>query len=274
MSKYIFSDAMNGIPDDMLQEAMQVRKKSRTGWVVFRAAACLAVVIGLLMAAVFTDRTEDPVIGPGILSITAHAADGEIITITAPDQVQYGQFAVVSPLLGSPFVNAFTLSITDELSDTADVNFLLRFEGGVFRSGEQPGEMTQSEISVSNHSTVYWTMEEAVTVPGGNFEKHRATAYVDIIVYDGEAIIGYTVLRLKAMTCEEYAKIEGKKVAHKDNWLEVDPKDFIYCDGGDHLTGVYTIAMLESVYFPRVNGKYQEITLDYVDAYIAKTRTN
>lgn len=273
MSKLILSKAMGSIPDDMLQEAMAVEKKDRTGWVVFRAAACLAVVIGLLMAAFGLQSKPDGVVtGPGMLTITAFAADQTPVTMTAPDSVQYGQFAVVSPLLGSPFVNALTLSVTDELSDAVDIRFLLYFEGGVFRSDDQSGEMVRKEVSVTNHSTVYWTMEQAVSVPDS--VEYRTTAYVDILVYDGEEIIGYTVMRLNALTCEELAKSVGKEVAHKDRWGDVDPKDFIYCDGGDHMTSTYSIEMLASVYFPKVNGEYQHITKKYVADRIEELKKN
>ena len=271
MSNFVLSKAMGDIPDDLLQEAMDVRKRSSVGWMIFRAAACLAVVIGLIAASWgLRLSTDDIVAAPGILTVTAYAADQIPITMTAPDAVRHGKFAIVSPLLGNPFCNALTLSVPDAHGDGTDIRFSLSFEGVVFRVAGELDNIVSEEVSVDNHATVYWTMEEAVTEPGT--VEHRTTAYADILVYDGEKIIGYAVLRLQEMTCAELAKAEGREVAHDDTWLEVDPKDFVYCDGGDHMTGTYSIEMLASVYFPKVDGEYQHITEEYVIAIIEEVK--
>lgn len=267
MSKFILSKAMGNIPDDMLREAMEIKKATGRKWII-RAAACLVLVIGLL----FTTMREDNgiVTAPGILTITAYAENQTPVTITTPDAVRHGKFGLASPLLGNPFCNAFMFSVPDEHNDGQDIRFLLSFEGGVFLKRDEEDKFVSGEVSVGNHSTVYWTMEEAIAVPGS--VEHRTTAYVDILVYEGEQIIGYAVLRLQAMTCAELAETVGKKVAHEEEWPDVDPQDYIYCDGGDHKSSTYSIEMLASVLYPKVDGKYQQITGKYVTDRIEEVK--
>lgn len=269
MSNFVLSKAMGDIPDDLLQEAMEVRKRSSVGWMIFRAAACLAVVIGLIAASWGLRSNRDGIVtSPGILTVTAFAADQTPISITAPDAVRHGQFAVVSPLLGNPFCNAFTLSVPNAVRDGTDIRFVLSFQGGVFRMAGEVDQIVPEEVIVGNDATVYWTMEEAVTEPGT--VEHRAVAYVDVIIYDGDSIVGYAVLRLQEITREERTKSADKEADR--NWPQGGPWNSIYCGDGGHQTGIYTIEMLASVYFPKVDGEYQHITEEYVIAIIEEVK--
>ena len=265
MDEYRMSQVLGNVSDDLLLEAVEVRKK-RSGagkWV--RLAACLAVMVGLLAATLGLYSGGDDIVGLlGILTVSAYSADQTVITLTEPDTVQYGQFGVVSPLLGDPFCNAFTLSVPDEFDAGTNIHFALSFEGGVFCLRGEEKIVVSDVVSVANHATVYWTMKEAVTAPSGLSVETRTTAHVRILVYDGEMIIGYSVLRLNALSCEELAKISGKGVAHGDSWLDVSPENFIYCSGSSHITSTYSIEMLESVYYPKVDGEYQYISEEFV----------
>lgn len=261
MSEFVLSDAMNGIPDDMLQEAMQVRKKSRTGWLIFRAAACLAVVIGLLMAAVLTDRTEDLVIGPGILSVTAHAADGEAFVVASPGMVTTPEY--FSDFWGNGVNWApgwpFTLSLDGDAYTSDDIHFVVSVEGGGYWIGTNGGtsiypgcsKKLPSEFTIPNHTTIFWSQWYDAATGEQGFPNCTAS-YTKIVVYEGEHIIGCAFMRFDRLT---YAQA-GKE------------------DYGEEYSVWYRLSELSSVSFPKVNWEYQEITLDHVDAYIAKVRTN
>ena len=83
MSKLVLSKAMGNIPDDMLQEAMEVKKKKPVGWVIFRAAvyaAVLALCIGIML---FWDGTGGKA---PFISVIVYADEGNSVELKLPDQ--------------------------------------------------------------------------------------------------------------------------------------------------------------------------------------------
>lgn len=262
MSKFMLSKAMGNIPDAMLQEAMEVKTKSRTGWVIFRAAACLAVVIGLIVAALgLHANTDDIVTGPGILSITAHAMDGEPYAVASPDMVAPPEF--VSKFWGNGVNWApgwpFTLSLQGDAYTPTDIHFEVSVDGGGYWVGTNGGtsiypgnsKKLPSKFTIPNHTTIFWSQwYDAAT--GEQGFPNCTVVYTKIVVYDGEQIIGYAVMRFDRLT---YAELNA--------------------DGyGEEYSNQYRLSALDSVSFPKVDGEYQNITLEYVEACIAKLCMN
>lgn len=133
----------------------------------------------------------------------------------------------------------------------ADGGWLL-LHTGVF---DGPGEVASTAFEMENGGRVTWRSgnlypsaeEQGVTGSGyhwknlnpqssderSNFEGRLA--YVDMIVYDGELIVGYAVCKLQDRTGKE------------------NPLEF-----------VYEAEIVKSVSFPQIDGKYQKVSEEYV----------
>ncbi len=257
MKKFVLSEALGAVPDDMLQEAMEVKKKSRPGWMIFRAAACLAVVIGLLIAAL--GGNSGVITGPGLLSITAHAVDGEPFVVSVPDTVvpfshNWGPFVNWAP--GWPL----TLSVEDKAYDWESIHFQVTVDGGGYYVGVDGGpsiypvfsNTMPTQFTVPNNTTIFWSMwYDAAS--GEHIRYEGDEVYTRIIVYDGEHIIGYMVLLFDRFT---YGELDAEYYGQLGLSLEE------YAD-------IYQLEVLASVSFPKVDGEYQGVSLEYVNACIA-----
>ena len=82
MSKFILSKAMGNIPDDMLREAMEVKKHTGRKWIL-RAAACAAVLALLIGAMLFGNGSGK---NPPFVSVIVYAADGHGVELKLPDE--------------------------------------------------------------------------------------------------------------------------------------------------------------------------------------------
>ncbi len=269
MSKFTLSKAMGNIPDDMLQEAMEVKKKSRTGWTIFRAAACLAVVVGLVFAAF--GGGSGVVTGPGILAVTVYAADETPHTISSPDMVLHKSIywdVASSASIGCPI----TLSVSDKYDNLNEITFQVAIDGGGMmteveneETGFTPGATYQfmsPQFSVPNDTTIYWTTVHPNTDSEAYQMVNRDAAYVKIIIYNGDIIIGYSVLQLRKMSCSEV-------IDANPEWILTS--EHMECTG-EHKINCYRVEMLESVYFPKIEGKHQTVEEEYVCKEIEKAK--
>lgn len=130
-------------------------------------------------------------------------------------------------------------------------------------------KMRGDEFTISERTAIYWTQNADWSDELRGNMKGKKQAYLKIISYAGEHIIGYTVLRFDRMTCEELAEARSEKLSHEDMWKILDnggevEKGKYYCLYEDHLTSAYHVKMLESVRFPKIDGEYQDISQDYV----------
>lgn len=74
MSKFVLSKAMVSIPDEMLQEAMTIKKNTGRKWII-RAAACAAVLALLIGTMFFWPVEENYVTGQGLIKVYAYEMD-------------------------------------------------------------------------------------------------------------------------------------------------------------------------------------------------------
>lgn len=258
MSKFRLSKAMNAVPDDMLQEAMEVKKKGRTGWVIFRAAACLAVVVGLVFAAF--GGGSGVVTGPGILAVTAYAADGEPFVVSDSDTVvpfshRWGPFVNWAP--GWPL----TLNVPEGELLSENIRFQVTVDGGGYYVGVNGGPSIYpvfsttmpAQFTVPNNTTIFWSMW--YDAASGEHTVHQGKeVYTQIIIYDETHIIGYVVLRFDRFT---YGELDAEYYEQLGVPL-------------DEYAQEYQLEVLASVSFPKVDGEYQEISEEYVWQQIAK----
>lgn len=260
MDAYKLTKALEDIPDDLLQEAAEVRKKRSPTGMLLRVAACFAVVIGLLIATL--SGVGNVITGPGILAVTVYAADETPFTISSPDTVIHNDIywdAVVSSSMGCPI----TLSVSDEYGYSKEIVFQISIDGGGMLAEEQGGDTftpgmvyryMPPQFTVPNHTDIYWTTTHPNTESNEYSMAYRNTSHIEIVIYDGQEIIGYTLLRLSKMSCSEVIRANP-------GWMLAS--DHAECTV-DHMVNCYRIEMLESVCFPKVDGEYQNVTEEYI----------
>lgn len=257
MKKLILSEALGAVPDDMLQEAMEVKKRKPVGKVLFRAAACLAVVVGLLLASM-GGGTDEPTAMPGILKAYAYEVreqknvdfTGLEEYIFVENQIKPGQN------MWNPLTN-YELAITpvvdeEELQDytiTFDVSTKHGLLVGNYHNREKYKTYADAEMgkqaTIDNGETLYWegyepcldgTARRKAVDPGDD------TIYVDLIIKADENIIGYAIFAI--------VPVEG--------W-----------DGN-----AYTGMLVHSVYYPMVDGQFQAINEAFVWQEIADYKSH
>jgi hypothetical protein len=261
VSKFILSKAMGSIPDEMLQETMTINKNTGRKWII-RAAACLALVIGLLLT---TMRGDNGVItGNGLLSLTVYATNADPFTISSTDTVvpfSHTWQNSVSWAPGWPI----TLSINSEHYQSNDIRFEVTVDGGVYYVGSDGGtsiypgysKPMPAQFSVPNNTTIFWSMWYTAE-QSEHIQYEGEGAFTKIIVYDGDQIIGYTVLRFDRLTYGE---------------LNAEYYEQLGLPLGE-LASAYRLELLASVSFPKVDGQYQDVTLEYVNACMEKVCAN
>lgn len=256
MSKYRLSKAMNAVPDDMLQEAMEVKKKSRTGWTIFRAAACLAVVVGLLLATLGGGGEGDVVSMPGVMKAYAYEVKDE----KNVDFSKLEEFAFVENQIKpgqnmwNPFTN-YELAITPVVNEVNLLDYIITFDVstkygllvGNYHDREKYKSYADAEMgkyaTIDNGETLYWEGYEPNPDGESRYKKVEPGAdaiYVDLIIKADTHIIGYAI-------------------------FEIIPL-------GDGLA--YTGMLVHSVYYPMVNGQFQTITEDFVRQEIESYKIN
>ena len=237
-----FSEAMGEIDDKYVEEAIRYRatKKAKglsSKWIkrgAIAACLCVALVAGVL----FKTSAPDVVIAPGFLTVTAYAASSDE-EITMQEGIElptdYKWSLAMSSRPGLPL----KLSTTEY----DDLSFEVSVDGGtlLFWEGNKITYLGSS-FNTGNDTTVYWTN---LSQTGENdFERYMGTtAYINIVIHEEENIVGYAVVEIST------------------NDLENEPAQ------------TYSIKLLKSISFPKVNGEYQKITAEYVAAEMEQIKS-
>ena len=273
--------AMEQVTDDYLLEAEEYEKKSRPTWVRFAAAAAvLALVIGAI--AFWPAGEQDYVTGPGLLAIRANAAEvsediEEILLeegIILPATFEYRIDTNVAEVL------PITLSIPADAYPNMDITFEVSTMDGIFLKAEPydpnaphnaPGATVLDKIvgtfygqhfELPNNTSMEWTpaglnydyvvaeLKKGVTFDQLQDEKINTyfsnnPSYMDIIIKADQKIVGYAVIEIR--------EVNGV--------LGMWARDF-------------AIEVLKVVSFPRVNGKLQKVSEEYVLSQINLVKAN
>lgn len=249
------SRQLGDLPEDMIAEAMApakiLRRKNLTGRLL-RITACLAVIIGLTVAILWPSGDNGIIAGPGILAVAVHAAEQAPFTVDSPETVvpfSHRWSWPISWTAGWPI----TLAVKDAYDSSDNISFHVTVDGGGYCVGYDGGDsllhgfysQLPAQFTVPNHTTIFWDLTYDAA-SGERFVYEGTTVYTTIIVYDGSQIIGYSVLKFNRLTLGELGATNNT----------------------DSFSNCYQFEMLDSVSFPKVNGEYQNITLEYVNACI------
>lgn len=245
------SDQLSYLPDDIIEEAMEMPKRQRTLRFtarVLRAAACLAVIIGLLLG--IWGRGSDPTAPQGgLLTITVYGSDLETIALLDTSS-HWSISGFPNYVPGWPFV----LSATHSNYTSNSISFSITASEGQLWIGKQgstqPAQGTYypyfSNYPISNDTTLYWNHAKIGYSKTGNtivelFDGD--VAYIDIIVYGNNSILGYCVIKIE-----------------KNNF------------SGNASVGTYFASVLASVLFSNKSAPDETITEEYIHQLIEEVK--
>ncbi|MBQ8579686.1 MAG: hypothetical protein IJ448_03220 [Oscillospiraceae bacterium] len=234
------------IPDSYEQSMPAPR---RHGWVRLAAmAAVIAIIIGVVT--LWPGSEENYITGPGLLSIRAYALDEREISEANSTVLKEG---VELPwnYAWSPGINVvrglpIQLDFPDECFDDAIITLQISTTGGSFygepvryldpisqKYGFTDHPLLGSSFSAANHSKIYWFMNSGYYDP--NTQKYvfsddiaRGSSYVDIVIQADGQIVGYAVVEVYELSLSYKARV------------------------------------VEMASFPKIDGEYQFVTMDYM----------
>jgi len=255
MNAEALSRSLSFLPDSMIGEAIRSRKKKPvhfTPWL--RAAACIAVVLGLLFGISFPWLSgEKHITAPSILVVNAYAFENgqpkgyemEEGFRFRYDKLTVPYYNMLNCVPGLPISFFFpeedmVLDITLSNGVFYDWNRNLNPDGSYQANRESNGYF-ERRFTIKNNRTIYWRPFNRNNETREVFPLKGNRAYVDIIMKQEEHIVGYAVI------CIDLVR-------------ESPPGHEAY--------------LVEAVRFPKILGRYQEITEDYVQQQIEKVKEN
>lgn len=254
MNGETISRALNGLPEEMIAEAIQPVRKRRPLWL--RLAACAAVLALVIAGGVLWPSGGGIQTAPGILTITVQAEDrtsesGFTIIqleegISAPENRSWALVMNRSP--GLPV----SLSVESEDYPAEDITFNITVDHGAYINWKNKNnnnsysiEYLPPEFTSSNHVQIYWNIL-SLDYPINDWYENEDydQIYTDIVIYCEDHIIGYAVLRFDRKYSEENVPLLS-----------------------------YFSTLVESVTFPKVNGQFQPVTKEYVQECISEVHS-
>lgn len=243
------------IPDSYEQSMPAPR---RHGWVRLAAmAAVIAILIGVVT--LWPGSEENYITGPGLLSIRAYALDereiSEANSTVLEEGVELPWKYAWSPALNVVRGLPIQLDFPDECFDDAIITLQISTTGGSFygepvryldpvtQKYELANNYLGDSFSVSNHKKIFWFLtskkydsQTQEYTPNG--EIARGSSYVDIVIRADGQIVGYAVV--------EIYELQRDGVP----------------DGVPTLS--YKARVVEMASFPKIDGEYQFVTMDYM----------
>ena len=281
------SESMSDIGDDLIADAMEYRaEKKRNVWLrVAAVAAVVALVIGMMAA--LWDGTEPgeqmgmPTVGTtvaptelpttlpevptaptqgyelvkmsGVLKVYAYDMNGVDVSKMTTYELTEGVVShpyewtfAMNSLYGLPL----TLRVEDELWKNQPLTFYVETEYGgyygdihnaKYKKNENDSVASLKDVNfgnafeVENGETIFWTAKEIYAQsaekgisPFEFLENIGNTIYTRIIIRCEDHIVGYAMV----------------KITHSEGW--------------------YTASVVRSVFYPLVDGQFQQITEEYV----------
>lgn len=236
-----FSEAVGEVADRYYAEAAGGAACPTAGWpgrwlqrCALAACLCAALALGILVRL----SSSEVVTASGFLTVTAYAAsseEGQVLQEGMELPLDYSWSPAMSSRPGLPLELCAPDHPEAAFAVSAEEGTLLLWENAEIQYMETP-------LYAENGETIYWT--SLSQADDGGFTTYTGrTAYIRITIYEGEHIVGYAVVQIYAANQEE------------------DPLP------------AYRARLLQSVSFPRVNGGYQQITEEYVQAEMDRIQT-
>lgn len=234
MNEYKLAEALGSMPDDLLQEATQIRKKPVKDRILRLIAIAAAVAILLTVFSFWSGHWESEkpatVVAPGVLKV--YACDVEKMGTEEYKKFElkdgvggYGSYIPYSSLTKNiPLYFEFP---EDFYKDTK-ITFEISLDYGYFLKNHQ---VLREEITAENGETLFWECS-MLKNPGEVVDKN-GRFYGYVIIYADDSIVGYGVI------------------------------DFFFYDG-ENAPQVFSAIGFSTVCYPMVDGEYQVISEEYI----------
>lgn len=202
---------------------------------ILLSAICLALIV-LIVIPIALGINRKHVMAESLLSVTCFTlTDDSMEEIELKESILLPREADWTMAINVVPGLPLELSYPDEY-----VNFTVRTSDGVFRNNVNgESKFYGKEVELPNNSTIYWNN---LSDNNENELLFNITSYLDIIIRSNEHIVGYAVIKIYPIT--EF------KQGH-----------------------VYSAKMLKSVSFPKVDGEYQNISLDFIESEILNIKS-
>lgn len=257
----------NDLPEEMIAEAMAPAKDTQRKNItarVLRIAACFAVVVGLLAAALGLYPSNDGIVtGQGVLVVTAYATDQNNPNQVIEIPLEEGVWIPDQAFLGwtNYYVGVPThLSVNTEDFPSEKISYFISGTVGSYADDTRKGYTSDwfSTLSSENDSTFRYDLRHGVSVSAGDwYDPAFDRTFTKIVIYCQDRIIGYAVIQYDRLYTDEWAELYPEMKLPYEDLEQPLPLDVFYC------------TLIKSVSFPKVDGKYQNITQEYVDACMA-----
>ena len=239
MNGEALSAALSGLPEAMIAEAMTPQRKSHViPWL--RLAACIALIAAILAGSL--PYSNEIVTAPGILMVMVYAeGNGDCYeSVKLETGVTFPCGSAWHPGTNAVPGLPVTLLIVEPDFRNSSIQFEISIDGGCFirlPDSESRGFLDTyngqpilypDNFTVGNCSTIYW-------LENGSIDFDGDIAYVDIVIYQEDNIVGYAVLRI----------------------------DRVY-DPDCGRTNSFCITLVDSVAFSKIGGHYQNVPESYV----------
>ena len=270
MSKFMLSNAMGNIPDDMLMEAMEVKKHTGRKWIL-RVAAC-AAVLAILLTALLWPSEENYITGPGLIKVYAHEIDEagnvSIDSVVLEEGVEFTSTVVYDPTKSYRQHFPFSFMLDEDIYPGMDITMEVSTNAGIFYKNDpydpnMPalpailqifGNYYGQHFTVGIDKKLYWEPEGfdyaymAEQIQNGNLDFNNAykahdyvinPSFIDVIFRADKHIVGYCVIAIR----------------------EINEND-------DHPDREFSFELLTIVNFPEVDGRFQRVSEKYVKEQI------
>lgn len=260
----LLSEQLSFLPDDIVKEATEPlpqKHRKHTAIRTLRIAACFAVIIGLLFGIPqFQGSDNAVVIGPGMLAVKVCATSAHTSAyveasleegVIVPENAFVG---ATSSYVGIPI----HLSVASEDFPFDKITYSLSSTAGVYANNDRRGYTADwfATITCENDSTVRWDLMHDTSADW--YEPRFDHCFSKIVIYCQGHIIGYAVIYYNRLYTDEWAKMHPEMERFYAHLEKPVPLDVFYC------------ALIESVSFPKVDGKYQDISEEYVQERMEK----
>jgi hypothetical protein len=233
-------EALNEISDAyILEAATPPRKKALTLRRGIAFAAAAAAVLALVLSIPFLNTDNEIVTAPGVITVKAYSEDPvDPIEIT----MQEGYVYEISNRWFSSYAPGTGFTLNAPQQDDTQLTVQITPSVGFLFSVQPAGRNYCRSLTVPNGSNISWCPVRLFTE---HVEEDRAAAkdqsavYLRLILLEDGNITGYAVV----------------SILHS-----ADNKD--------------KLSLLQSVSFPKTDGKYQSITMKYVNAQMDATIEN
>ena len=239
-------EALSQISDTyILEAATPPRKKTLTFRRGIAFAAAAAAVLALVLGIPFLNRDNEIITAPGVITVKAYSPDSSspaFIEKYEGIELEKGSvdFDTTRPYF-SMLCNfhpgiLLGISLPEEYGDNITYRVLLPTP---WRNSHYIGKYLPEDF---RYEYYYKELEDLVFQNGDAiaciFHTNNPYDYIQFFLYDGDYIIGYIVVKA--------------------------------CKIGPASTSpAYTAHVLDAVYFPKVNGKRQHVSMNYVNQQIA-----